>query len=784
MKTPIAAHMTSQRQPNDCSSTQQQQSNDANPDDDDSINNNDDTEHRLINKLVNETHEDVKLEVLLSLRNLVTACNKKKDSLVNNPNFNKIIELIDENHSSSDVKTQLALLLCSVAKGGEQNVKVLNDSSVDGKIFNLILNSNDDNLIEACLRCMRSIMSWPKVSRSWMLYENQTTRQQSPANGADQTEGGPARVIAYARRSKSLITQECVADIFAATCSRTRDQMVLHRSGALKCILLLLESPSHRVIVSALNWLIAMCLKNSTISMEAIKSISPSGLPLQDLLIRMMSKDECCELQFLSAKCFTQIYRALSPEYIQDDARIVGHVLPTLVRMVHRDKPAQLRAKAAECIAYLIECDPELQETASICDHLIESLANMLEYEQNIVFADLRSPPQIYTPNYRCSREREVIWNGISSQPEKSPPSSIFDFRNTHHYELTKVDSISEISTELGEEMRRSSFLALAALASRNDVIRKKIFNICAVMQHLVRSLSCDGDTRTLRAVLTCLLSLSRSVQQLRTSFADKSVYSALKNLLNTTSNEVLTLVLAILCNILLEFSPGKQHFLDATTVGFFCSLTRGSDRNLKLHGMWILMNMVYELKDLNLKIQILKTLGPEHVLNILETENDEELIKKTLGFLRNLMSQRPHIDSIMANYGEQILFSLTRVLDRPLSTSLTEQALCVLSNIADGTESKSLIMNNRHILSYLTQVIGDEQEKTIGIRLAAICCITNLVHREHEGSYERRDQMKKFGIEEKLKSMLDTNNLDLSDRARTAYNQFLIGIEEKYSNW
>ena len=730
------------------------------------------TEHELIDRLTNATFEEARLDLILSIRNLITACNKRKDSLVHNPNFSKIIRLIDddEHNSSSNVKTQLALLLCSIAKGGEQNVKILNDSLVDDKIFNLILNSHDDNLIEACLRCMRSIMSWPRVSRTYMLYENHPTATQRQEMN-DNHEIGPRRLIEYAMESKSLIVQECVSDIFAATCGRNKDQILLLKSRAIPCVVQFLESSSYRVIIASLNWLTTMCLGNPIVSFEAIKTQCPSGLLLLDRLTTMMNKDECYEVQFLASRCFAHIYRALAPEHLKDETRIVRHVLPTLVRMVHRDKPLQLRAKAAECIAYLIECETRLQNTASICDHLIESLANMLEYEQN-----LTSPDPILYPQcsiYKCSREREVIWKGINGMQQDQAMLPLIT-------DSTKADPNSDNNLELNQEMRRSAFLALAALASNLESIRKKIFNTCSVMQHLVKSLT-ESDTKTLKSVLTCLLSLSRSVQQLRTSFAENSVYSALKNLLGTSSNDVLILVLAILCNISLDFSPGKQHFLDSTTIGILCNLTRGSDSFLRLHGMWILMNMVYQLKDQNLKFQILRTLGPDYVANILENEQKEELIMKTLGFLRNILSQRNHIDAIMSTYGEQIIQSLIRVLERPCSLRCKEQAICVLTNIADGIDSKAKIMESRVVLTHLARYIGDDQAGDL--RLAAICCITNLARKESAGSSERRDEMKNFGIEEKLKSLLNTNDPILSDRVRTAYNQFLIGIEDKYVN-
>uniref|UniRef100_A0A6G1SPC3 Armadillo repeat-containing protein 8 n=1 Tax=Aceria tosichella TaxID=561515 RepID=A0A6G1SPC3_9ACAR len=725
------------------------------------------SEQQLIDRLANETLEEARLELILSIRNLITACNKKKVSLVNNPSFAKIIRIIDdEKHASSEVKAQLALLLCSVAKGGEHNVRVLNDSFVDDKIFYLILGSKDDALIEACLRCMRAIMSWPKVSRHCMLYDKYPRiNPQQPQNT------GPKRIIDYARSSQSHIVQECVADIFAATCNRSKDQALLFNSGALSCIVQLLESQSHRVILASLNWLSTICFMNPMVSLEAINSQCPSGTMLLDRLVQLMSKDECVELQFSSAKCCTRIYKVLGRDHFGEDSRIVMQVLSTLVRMVHKDKSSQLRSEAASTIATLIEGDTKLQETASVCDHLIESLAHMLEYESHLM-SDIRD----YSSQLLHANDREIYWKCYLSERHN---------RSSQLLDLSNIDSMKQLDfksdkkySECIHEMKRSAFQALAALASNQETIRKKIFDSCAVMQHLIKGLS-DSDPRTLKSVLICLLSLSRSVHQLRTSFAENTVYSGLKNLLLTKSNDILNLVLMILCNISLDFSPGKQHFLDSATIAILCNLTHSNDQSLRLHSMWILMNMAYMLKDLDLKFQIFKTITPEHVFSILETEDQEMLLLKTLGFLRNLLSQRSHIDEIMNNHGEPIIQSLLRLLNRPCSRMVKEQAICVLTNIADGNEAKSMIMNNVAILRYLATTICDEEAGDL--RLAAICCITNLAHKDQEGSQSRQNEMKSLGIQDKLKSMLNTMDPILSDRVRTAYNQFLLSIDDKY---
>jgi len=743
------------------------------------------SEQDLIERLASETSEEVKLELILSLRNLITACNKKKSSLIKNPKFRKTLCIIDrDNESSPLVKAQFALLLCSIAKGTESNVDILVESLVDEKIYNLIVTSEDDSLIEACLRCFRVLTSKRYAWRLWLLYGNPESG--STEIGMQGDIGNPKKIIEYARKTGSFIVQECIADIFATTCRRSKEQSILFESGALTCITQLLESNSNRLIVSALNWLSSLCLKNKTISLEATKAVCPSGSPLLSRLISLMSKDECYELQFLSAKCYSQIYKALAPKHLDDkETKIVTRVLPTLVRMVQGDKPSRLRAEAAECIAYLIECDTRLQEIASICEHLITSLASMLEQDLSS-FDDLKELYQNNShsspANYRYSMEggsMSRVSHGTRQSRATSHTNSSSNNQTILHENGVKNRSIRDtgVSNDNNQNMKRAAFLALAALASTLEPIRKKIFETGIVMEHLVKNLV-EGEPMILKSVLTCLLSLSRSVQQLRTSFAENKIYTALKSLLSTQSDDILILVLAILCNISLDFSPGKQQFLDSITINTLCNFTKGTDPYLKLHGMWILMNMVYQLRDKNLKFQILKTLGPDHILTILEMEDHEELLLKTLGFLRNLLSQKPHIDAIMSDHGDKIMQSLMRVLERRSSNRIIEQALCVLTNIADGSSAKSLIMNNRTIMSYLSRVISDD--KAGDMRLAAICCITNLAHEEYEGSYERVDELRKYGIEEKLKSLLNTSDPILSDRVRTAYNQFFRSTEDK----
>lgn len=77
-------------------------------------------------------------------------------------------------------------------------------------------------------------------------------------------------------------------------------------------------------------------------------------------------------------------------------------------------------------------------------------------------------------------------------------------------------------------------------------------------MEHVVSGIE-DPRTSVQLAAVKCLHSLSRSVQQLRTTFQDNAVWKPLMNLLQQSSNEVLKVASSAVCNLLLEFSPSKE---------------------------------------------------------------------------------------------------------------------------------------------------------------------------------------------------------------------------------
>ncbi|XP_030642118.1 armadillo repeat-containing protein 8 isoform X3 [Chanos chanos] len=317
-------------------------------------------------------------------------------------------------------------------------------------------------------------------------------------------------------------------------------------------------------------------------------------------------------------------------------------------------------------------------------------------------------------------------------------------------------------------ELRQAAFKLYASLGSNDEDIRKKITETENMMDRIVSGLS-ESSIKVRLAAVRCLHSLSRSVQQLRTSFHDHAVWKPLMKLLQNAPDEVLVMASSTLCNLLLEFSPSKEPILESGVIELLCSLTQSDSPALRVNGIWALMNMAFQA-DQKVKVEIVRALGTEQLFRLL-SDPDTNVLMKTLGLLRNLLSTRPHIDQIMSSHGKQIMQAVTLILEGEHSIEVKEQTLCILANIADGNTAKELIMTNDDMLQKIKYYMGHSNVK---LQLAATFCISNLIWNEEEGSQERQDKLRELGFVDILHKLTQASDPSLCDRAKTAMQQYL----------
>ncbi|XP_028249633.1 armadillo repeat-containing protein 8 isoform X1 [Parambassis ranga] len=515
--------------------------------------------------------------------------------------------------------------------------------------------------------------------------------------------------------SNSQRTQEYITQIFSHCCKTPEHQTVLFNHGAIQNIAPLLISPSYKVRMQALKCFSVLAYENTQVSMTLV-NVLVDGELLSQVFVKMMQRDQPIEMQLTAAKCLTYMCRAGAIR--TDDNCIVLKTLPCLVRMCSKEHLLEERVEGAETLAYLMEPDVELQRIASTTDHLVAMLADYFKYPSSV--------------------------------------SAITDIKRLDH------------DLKHAHELRQAAFKVYASLGSNDEDIRKKITETENMMDRIVSGLS-ESSIKVRLAAVRCLHSLSRSVQQLRTSFHDHAVWKPLMKLLQNAPDEVLVMASSTLCNLLLEFSPSKEPILESGVIELLCSLTQSDSPALRVNGIWALMNMAFQA-DQKVKVEIVRCLGTEQLFRLL-SDPDGNVLMKTLGLLRNLLSTRPHIDQIMSSHGKQIMQAVTLILEAEHSIEVKEQTLCILANIADGNTAKELIMTNDDMLQKIKYYMGHSNVK---LQLAATFCVSNLIWNEEEGSQERQDKLREIGFVDILHKLTQSSDPNLSDRAKTALQQYL----------
>ncbi|KAJ4919735.1 hypothetical protein JOQ06_021465 [Pogonophryne albipinna] len=300
-------------------------------------------------------------------------------------------------------------------------------------------------------------------------------------------------------------------------------------------------------------------------------------------------------------------------------------------------------------------------------------------------------------------------------------------------------------------ELRQAAFKLYASLGSNDEDIRKKITETENMMDRIVSGLS-ESSIKVRLAAVRCLHSLSRSVQQLRTSFHDHAVWKPLMKLLQNAPDEVLVMASSTLCNLLLEFSPSKEPILESGVIELLCTLTQSDSPALRVNGIWALMNMAFQA-DQKVKVEIVRCLGTEQLFRLLSDPDSN------------------HIDQIMSSHGKQILQAVTLILEAEHSVEVKEQTLCILANIADGNTAKEILMTNDDMLQKIKYYMGHSNVK---LQLAATFCISNLIWNEEDGSQERQDKLREMGFVDILHKLTQASDPNLCDRAKTAMQQYL----------
>ncbi|KAL9904305.1 armadillo repeat-containing protein 8-like [Glossina fuscipes] len=274
--------------------------------------------------------------------------------------------------------------------------------------------------------------------------------------------------------------------------------------------------------------------------------------------------------------------------------------------------------------------------------------------------------------------------------------------------------------------VKQAALKCLAALGANDETIRKKIIDINSLVDGILQSLN-DWESQVRIASIRCLHSLSRSVQQLRTTFQDHSIWEPLIFIMNNeASTDFLIAVTATICNLLLEFSPSKTPLIGSGIIEKLCQFTEHEHPSLRLNSIWALMNLTYQSDD-STKTNVINTIGIRRILDCLNDSNPL-IVLKSLGLLRNILSEAHQIDPIMSMHAKEINDSLYVILDSATSAGIKEQALCVIGGVAAESHQKDYIINDERLLKLIGELLFHPDKR---IQAGSLYVISSIVHRK-----------------------------------------------------
>ncbi|KRY17099.1 Armadillo repeat-containing protein 8, partial [Trichinella patagoniensis] len=472
-------------------------------------------------------------------------------------------------------------------------------------------------------------------------------------------------ILRYIQISERI--QYNMAAIFASACKDYNCKKVIVKSGALSYLLPLMFSFLPKFKVCGLKFVAALLYKSYGAAI-LLSGVSYNGVPLPVHLKECLSSGNVYIVQLYAAKCLIYFYRIKCLKDIRPF--IIKKLIPTILQIISApDNYVRklLKAEACEALAYCIEDDPELQYM--------------------------------------------VHWNQLILQT----------FNQCNSLSFIKNKDVETIAAHIG------SLKCISSIIGGNENIRRRVLGQIVDMDaYLLQMLTleeCPDDLKL--AVYRCLLSMSRSVEQLRTVFHHCLICKALKDIVHAPNTKFVDVISSLLCNLVLEFSPLQSVILEYDFLATVCEWLHDDSHNLRLNAAWILMNMSYRA-DVDMKNSIVQALPPLNILYMLTEDKSEALVvSRLLGLLRNLLAEANFTDELMSNHGATIIEIFLEVLRGRFEECCKEQVLYALANTATGVEARKQLLKNDAIFEMISKFINHCNAE---LQIASVRCVHNLL--------------------------------------------------------
>eukprot|EP01104_Vermistella_antarctica_P002976 TRINITY_DN13149_c0_g1_i1.p1 TRINITY_DN13149_c0_g1~~TRINITY_DN13149_c0_g1_i1.p1 ORF type:complete len:645 (-),score=148.50 TRINITY_DN13149_c0_g1_i1:41-1975(-) len=339
-----------------------------------------------------------------------------------------------------------------------------------------------------------------------------------------------------------------------------------------------------------------------------------------------------------------------------------------------------------------------------------------------------------------------------------------------------EIDAICELAAFVkckpcSVRQAETALTALAEISSKHEMSRKKVVH-ARVASDIVQFIRNDSPSVRL-AACRCLLSLSRSISNLRTCLLDEGVAFPLFELLEDPCIDVAVTACSALCNVLLDFTPMKRAIVARGGARKLVHLTTSPHRALRVQSLWALKNLLY-LATMDVKEIILGELPVADLLRFFES-GDFDVRLQAVAIARNLVHGNVE-GMVNVEGGQGLLRACVNLVEESTPAPLLIEALYTVANALTGDSEHKDIICSFGLLPRLSHTL--EATTSPAVRVAGLWCVVNFIWRDQFKFADRVSTLRSHRFSVVIERLLSDPNLEVADRARMCLDLLCVGGE------
>ncbi|KAJ1674705.1 hypothetical protein EV182_002736 [Spiromyces aspiralis] len=413
-----------------------------------------------------------------------------------------------------------------------------------------------------------------------------------------------------------------------------------------------------------------------------------------------------------------------------------------LLELVRSTDPA-VRLSACVCLANICHMTDLSECFKRVTVAVVPALIKLIKY------SDVDINMSVQTLGYICydheAMQLAAINNGALEALNKYIHKLDTEELEDEDDGFVDHDALSEKSKHI--------LLTIGTITSSHEECRNRAASL-GMIPTFIKKLSHRNPSIRMASCL-CIRSLSRSTDMSRTKLPDAGVLAPLLKLLDDPAEDVQAMAIDTLTNFLQgNNNPIKTEAVERGVIDKLIKTFNSDNVPLSKKALFTLKNMMCNSEP-TLKAHIMEAIGYDRIKQLIYGK-DEEFQNLAAAVIRNMAcNYKQDVDTVFVKYGEPEVTRIISHLTKSRSDAVLTDAFFIVTNItAVGEGYRQIIFRHREIVD-------------------AIVC--NLSHVSTEVKIACRIRvLKELGIEEKLRQLENSHDLDLSDRAKATYAQIL----------